>query len=86
MLESVFIVLLAIAFVLFILGIEAESKIYCMISLVLWVIIFAQSLWITVPTDTTYSELSLSAISLIFVFSNLIYLLALQFDWRKNIP
>jgi len=84
MLESVFILLVAIAFVLFLLCIENQSKVYGMISLILWVIILVQSLWIEVPNDTDYADYTLSAISLIFIFANLIYVLALQFDWRRR--
>jgi len=86
MLESVFIILVAIAFILFILGVEEESKMYCIMSGVLWLIVFVQSLWIEVPSDEVYTEYTLNVISLIFIFANIIYYLALQFDWRRNMP
>jgi len=84
MLESVFILIVAIAFILFLLCIEHSSRVYGMISLVLWLIILVQSFWIEVPNDTQYSDYTLSAVSLIFVFANLIYIIALQFDWRRT--
>jgi len=86
MLESVFIVMLAIAFVLFILAVENRSQIYCMMSLILWLIILAQSLWIEVPRDTEYTEYVLSAASLMFIFANLVLVFVFQFDWRKRMP
>jgi len=84
MLESLFITIIAIAFVLFILGIENSSKVYLFMSMILWIIIFAQSLYIEVPSDTSYTEYGLNAVSLIFIFANLIFYLALQFDWRNR--
>ena len=89
MLESVFIFISAVAFVTFVLGIERESIVYAFMSLMLWVIVMINALYVEVPTDTDYSELALSAFCLAFIFANIIWLLTLYFDieWRrKKIP
>ena len=52
MLESVFIFMSAIAFLLFIFGIEKDSIIYSFMSLMLWIVVMASSLYIEVPTVT----------------------------------
>lgn len=77
MIESVFIILLAIAFLLFLLGIERKSIIYSGISLILWILIMIQSLYIQVPGDTDYSEMGLNAFALIFIMVNIIHIIYL---------
>jgi len=84
MLESVFIFMGAIAFVLFVLGIGEQSKVYCAMSTILWIIVMANALYIEVPADTSYTEWGFSAFCLAFIFANLVYLIAMQFDWRRR--
>ena len=80
MLESVFIFMAAIAFLLFILGIELDSVIYSFLSMMLWVIVMASSLYIEVPSvDEVYSEMGLSAFCLAFIVANIIWLIWMYF-------
>jgi len=75
MIESIFLILIGMAFILFILGIELTSTIYSGTSLILWVLIMAQSLYIHVPGDTAYQEYGLNAFALVFIFINIIWII-----------
>jgi len=86
MVLDIFLMLMAIGFILFIMGIERENQGYAGLSLIIWLVIFVQSFYITVPGDTDYSELGIQALSLAFVFINLVIMLVIQFDWRKKLP
>ena len=86
MLESIFIVIVMMAFILFVLAVFDENVIFAATSFLLWMIIFAQSFYIEVPCDTYYTEYGLNAISLAFIFINLIWMLVLHFDWQKKLP
>ena len=77
---------IAIAFILFILAIERESIIYSATSLMLWLIIMAQSFYITVPGDADYIDFTINAVCLAFIFINLVWMLIMHFDWRKGLP
>jgi len=84
MIESLFILLVILAFMLMVLAVAQESKIYAMMSVVVWIIVFAQSLWIEVPgCDDGYTEYGFSALSTMFIFAMIVYALVLQFDWRR---
>ena len=76
MLESVFVMIMAMGFVLFILGISEKSIVYSATSLLMWVIILAGQLYIEVPTDTeTYTEGATFALALAFIFINTIWII-----------
>jgi len=74
MIESLFIVMIAIAFLLFVLGIEkgVEGIMYAGVSLMLWIMLMAQSFYIEVPLDAAYNEAGFRAFCLIFIFVNLV--------------
>jgi len=80
MIESVFIVLLMFAFAVWLLGIIMEHEVFSWTALLLWIIILAQSLWITVPGIDEYSDSTLQIISLVFIFISIVNIVALKFD------
>lgn len=81
MIESLFIMLVAIAFLLFILGIEKgnDGSIYTGVSLILWIMLMAQSFYIEVPLDTSYNEAGFRAFCFAFILLNLIRVVMLLF-------
>jgi len=83
MIESVFIVLLMFAFAVWLLGIIMEHEMFTWISLIIWIIIFAQSLWITVPGIDSYSDFVLQAICLVFIFTSLINVISMRMDLKR---
>jgi len=87
MLESVFIMLIAMGFVSFVLAVMDENMILCAVSMLMWIIILAGQLYIEVPSDTHYDEPIFFAVSLGFIFINLIWLIVLWSDfkfWKKQ--
>lgn len=90
MLESVFIMMMAMGFVLFILAIFEESIVFSATSLLMWIMVLAGVVYIEVPGagDSTYSETGLVGIALAFIFINIIWLIIqyLNFQKRGNIP
>jgi len=87
MLESVFIMLMAMGFVAFVISALDENLILSAVSLLMWIIVLAGQLYIEVPSDTYYDEPALFAVSLGFIFLNVIWLIVLYFDfdfWRRQ--
>lgn len=86
MLESVFIIIMAMGFVLFILGISEKSIVYTATSLLMWIVVLAGHLYIEVPTDsTTYTEGAVFAVALGFIFIDVIWLIICAFDFRDEV-
>jgi len=76
MLESVFVIIMAMGFVLFILGISEKSIVYSATSLLMWIVVMAGQMYIEVPTDTdTYTEAGIFAVALAFIFINVIWII-----------
>ena len=87
MLESIFILTIAMAFVLFVLSILDENLMFSSTSLLMWIIVMAGQLYIEVPGDTTYSEIPFFSISLGFILILIIWTIVLWADfdyWRRN--
>ena len=84
MIESVFLFLAAIAFIMFILHIETESVIYGMTSIMLWLLTMVNTLWIEVPGIDTYTEYTINALGLIFIFVNILALLYRFMQLKKE--
>ncbi len=84
MIESVVMMMLGMAFILFIIGIELESVVFTATSLLLWLIILVGSLWIWVPGDAGYTEYGLNAVSLAFVFIDVVWLILLYANFKKE--
>ena len=75
MIESVFITLIALAFVLFILGIEKDNIVYKGLNMILWITLMVQATWIQVPGIDEYMELGFSAFCMAFIFIDIILLI-----------
>jgi len=89
MLESVFIMFIAMGFILFILGIEMSSVVYAITSTLMWIIILAGQLYIEVPTDTIYDEPAFYAVGLGFIIMNIIWIIIIKMDYSftsEHIP
>jgi len=82
MLDSIFVMFFVVAFVLTVLTIQEKSIAYGIIGLVAWLVLFAQSLWISDVVGTVYNEFGLSAFCLAFVFTHVITLVLYYMDWR----
>ena len=77
MLESVFVILFAVGFVTFILGLFDEwetllSFIMCCVSILFFIIAWVGSLYIQVPSDTYYTETALGWVCLGLIIINVI--------------
>jgi len=91
MIESLYIMCIAIAFLLFILGFKERDGVgvvYSGTSLILWLMLIAQSFYIQVPLDMAYDEPGFRAFCMVFVFICLIRLLIGVFptlsEWYKG--
>jgi len=73
MIESVFIIMLIVGFIIFMWAIEKKSYVLCILSVIFWLFIYLQSWQITVPCDQDYYEPGLSALSLLFVFIGIVF-------------
>lgn len=73
MLESIFIVLLILGFIIFMWSVEKQSYVLALFSAIFWLFLYGQSLQITVPCDQNYTEPGLGALALGFVFISVIF-------------
>ena len=78
MILDIFMLWIIIGVILLILGIEFENIVYSMLSVVVFIIILVQSLWIEVPGIADYADYTSSAMSLAFIFTNIVWLLLLN--------
>lgn len=85
MLESIFVILLAVAVITFFLAIFEEKIIWSGTSLLLWLIIFAEAVNIEVPGDTTYTEYGLNAVCYAFIFLNVLYMVITVSPFLKEL-
>lgn len=86
MLLDIFMLMIVLAFILFVLAVFDENIIFSGVSFLLWIIIFAQAHYIWVPGDAAYTDYSINAIALAFIFINILWMLVIHFDWRKKMP
>jgi len=87
MLESVFIWIISVGFVSFVLAVLDENLILSAVSLLMFIVSLAGQIYVEVPSDTYYDEPVFFAISLGFIFLNIIYIIILYFDfqfWRQQ--
>jgi len=84
MLESVFIMIMAMGFVAFILAVYEESIIFSGVSILMWLIILAGFLAIEVPSDTYYQEWALFGVSLGFILINIVWSIKLYMDFKRQ--
>jgi len=84
MLESIFIIIIAMGFISFILAVYEESVIFTGVSMLMWIIAMAGFLAIEVPSDTYYQEWSMFGVSLGFIFINIAWLIKLFLDYKRD--
>ena len=73
MLESVFITLIVMGFILLVLGIERENVIYNAISILMWIIVMAGQIYIESPhTASTYEEPAMLPVAIAFIIINVL--------------
>ena len=84
MLESIFIIILLMGFVLFLIGVTEENIVFSITSILMWIIVMAAHLYIEVPADTSYEENALLPISLGFIFINIIWIVVLYFKNKEE--
>ena len=82
LLDSLFIAILFIGFILTVLSIERKSMIYTALSMLVWIIIFASSHYIQVPGISDYSDFTINAISIAFVIVDIIWLIYCYTDYE----
>jgi hypothetical protein len=83
MLESIFIILIIMAFIVFILAIDSESYPLCILSSIIWLIVGLQCLYVEVPNASDpYQEFGLAALSLAFVFAGIVLAVIYYMNFR----
>ena len=75
MIESMFVFLLAISFVIFILHYFVRDHILGFLSMALWTLVLINSIYIWVPNDTYYSDWVFNTFPLAFIFTSLIIII-----------
>lgn len=94
-LDSIFIALLFMSLIIQLVSFYNKSIAFTITALMMWLVVFVQSLWIEVPyavstpsgvtTGTyTFQEYGLSALSLAFVFIDVVMLILMFMDWRAT--
>jgi len=84
MLESIFIIVVAMGFISFILAVYEESVVFTAVSMLMWIIVMAGFLAIEVPTDTYYTEWAMFATALGFIFIDLAWMIKLYLDYSRD--
>jgi len=100
MLDSIYALLFVTALIIWILSMYQKSIIFNFVSLITWIVLMANSLYIEVPyhitiTNSTsivsattgahiYNEIGLSALCLAFIFINLLTLFLLYLDLKET--
>ena len=84
MLDSIFIAILMIAFILTLVTVYEKSLVFCFIALMCWLVIFGQSLYITDVAGTEYSEYGVSALCLCFVFTHVVLTIVYFMDYKES--
>jgi len=89
MIESVFIISMAMGFILFILAIEQKSVVYSLTSLLMWIFTWAGSVYIRSPgTTEAFNEFGMTGICLAFIIINIMWSILIYMDlqyWNKKI-
>lgn len=84
MIDNVFIAILFIAFILMILAVEKKSVIYSSLSFLMWIIIFASSLYIQVPGIDEYSDFTINIVCIGFIIVNVVWIVYLVMEFRTT--
>jgi len=80
MILDIYLILIAMAFILFIIGVEKWTIIYTGTSFLLWLIIFAASFYIEVPGIDNYVDYTINAVSLAFILINVVIMIMIHFE------
>ena len=92
MVATIFVALLIVAFIMFVIGVREDEEQSQGVSLILFLVLSGQALYITVPfvdssgTDIslTYAEYGLSAFCLVFVFIDIVMLVMGFFERMRS--
>lgn len=100
MLDDLFVIFLVVTVVFQIIAVYEKSVIFTMTSLIFWMVLMANSLYIEVPytigylNDTgnltiitrshVYSDYGMSALCLIFIFVNIFLMIMNYTEWREE--
>lgn len=87
MLQSVFITLIIMAFVLFILGIERHNVVFSATSILLWLLTMVSQIYVEVPGNGSFDEPSIHPIALGMIIINIIWIIVNWSDisyWKKQ--
>jgi len=87
MIESLFILVVVMAFILLIVAHMEQSIAFTMLDIMLWLLIMAYSAYVEVPfstEDNIYTEYGFSVACLMFIFFNVFQLIYFVIDWRTQ--
>lgn len=100
MLDSVFIAVFIVTVVIQLVGVYEKSIVFNMISMMFWLTLMLNSLWIEVPYwawienatgginvstgSHVYHEFGLSALFLTFIFMDIILIIVYYMDWKRK--
>jgi len=87
MIESLFIVLILIAFILMIFAISEKSIIFSVLDAILWLFLMVNSLYVEVPfsvADNTYTEYAFSGLCIAFVMIDIVYAVVQFMDFKRK--
>lgn len=83
MLESIFVIIMAMGFILFLIAVMDKNIIFSLTSLLMWIIVLATHMYIEVPNDTYYAEYALFAVSLAFIIINALWIIIMYMDQER---
>ena len=83
MLESIFIIIMLMGFVLFLISVMEKNIIFCLTSLLMWIIVLATHMYIEVPGDTYYAEYALFGVAFAFIVINIIWAILIYMDQER---
>ena len=84
MIESMFVMLIAIGFVIFILHYFVRDHILGFLSMVIWALVLINSIYIWVPNDTSYSDWVFNTFPLAFIFTSLLIIILTYIEEQKE--
>lgn len=88
MLESIFITIMAMGFILFVLAIYEESIVFSATSLLMWIMVLAGVVYIEVAGGSSHSEIGMVGVALGFIFINVIWIIIqfMNFQKKRGLP
>ena len=89
MLESILVIMIAMGFVMFILGVTEKSIVFSATSMLMWIVVLAGQQYIEVPNDaSTYTETAVFAVALGLIIINVVWIIIRYFEnqFEHNMP